>query len=327
MDLRLDKNEGPPPCEALMAQWATLGGDALQRYATPDRLEAEIARSLGLDPEQVLVTCGGDDALERFAQVYLGCDRPLAHTTPTFGVLLQRAAEADTQLLGQPWLGGPFPLEDFAETAQSAAALYVVGPNNPTGASVRPSDWSALLEVADKRPLLADLAYVEFDDNDPSRQLVEGGALVLRTFSKAFGLAGLRVGYLLGPADRLAPLRKRRAVYAVAGPSLALARLAFMQADPDREAYLAQVREERPQLVSHLRTLGLNAPDSSANFAYGSGPEAERWCDLLGERGIRARRFRRDEGAGEPGLRITTPGNPSDFSRLVRALDSLAAAS
>ena len=320
--LRLDKNEGPPPSPALLAQWSAMGAEELQRYAVPDELERDLARRFGLEPEQVLVTCGGDDGLERFAQCYLGPDRALAHTVPTFGVLLQRAAEVGAQRRPVTWFDGPLPTTELLAALESAAALYVVGPNNPTGATPDRAAWEALLDGIGDKLLLADLAYVEFDEEDPSARLVERGALVLRTFSKAYGLAGLRVGYLLGPAARLAPLRARRAMYPVAAPSLAIARAALNQAGGQRSAYVEAVRSERGELAERLRACGLRVPDTRANFAYGLGAEAPHLAERLRALGIWTRYFAPGEGAVEPGLRITAPGNPTDFERTCRALEA-----
>ncbi|MHC4377478.1 MAG: aminotransferase class I/II-fold pyridoxal phosphate-dependent enzyme [Planctomycetota bacterium] len=319
--LRLDKNEGPPPSPALLAQWSALGAEELQRYAVPDELERDLARRFGLEPEQVLVTCGGDDGLERFAQSYLGPDRALVHTVPTFGVLLQRAAEVGAGRRPVAWFDGPLPTSELLAALDDAAALYVVGPNNPTGVAPDRAAWEALLDGVGDKPLLADLAYVEFDDEDPSAWLVERGALVLRTFSKAFGLAGLRVGYLLGPAARLAPLRARRAMYPVAAPSLAIARAALALADGEPNAYVEAVRAERGELAARLRACGLRVPETRANFAYGLGAGAPRLAERLRELGIWTRSFAPGEGVEEPGLRITAPGNAADFERTCRALE------
>jgi histidinol-phosphate aminotransferase len=320
--LRLDKNEGPPPSPALLAQWSALGAEELQRYAVPDDLERDLAKRLGLAPEQVLVTSGGDDGLERFAQSYLGPERPLVHTVPTFGVLLQRAAEVGAPRIPVPWLDGPLPVAELLDALDTAAALYVVGPNNPTGATPGRAAWEALLDGVGDGPLLADLAYVEFDDEDPSAQLVERGALVLRTFSKAFGLAGLRVGYLLGPSERLEPLRARRALYPVAAPSLAIARAALTLGEEARRAYVAAVREERAELAARLRALELTVPEPRANFAFGTGPSAPRLARALGELGVRTRAFEPIPGVANPGLRITAPGHAGDFERLCAALEA-----
>ena len=306
----------------MLAQWSALGAEELQRYAVPDELERDLARRFGLDPEQVLVTCGGDDGLERFAQSYLGPGRALAHTVPTFGVLLQRAAEVGAERRPVSWLDGPLPTAELLDALERAAALYVVGPNNPTGVVPTREAWEALLDGVGDKLLLADLAYVEFDDEDPSPWLVERGALVLRTFSKAYGLAGLRVGYLLGPAARLAPLRARRAMYPVAAPSLAIARAALALEGGERSTYVEAVRSERGELAERLRACGLRVPDTRANFAYGLGPGAPRLSERLRELGIWTRSFDPTEGVAEPGLRITAPGNAEDFERTCRALEA-----
>ena len=127
-------------------------------------------------------------------------------------------------------------------------------PNNPTG---------SLDPLPAARPLVVDEAYVEFCEDEGAVGLLDDGVIVIRTFSKAFGLAGARVGYALAATDVAAELNTRQAPLAVATPSAALA-LAALGAPPD----LGPLIDERERLADELRALGYAPLPSQTNFLY-----------------------------------------------------------
>ena len=247
-------------------------------------------------------------------------------TDPTFEMLPRYVRLAGATPVEVPWLDRPFPTEEFdlAIDARTGAA-FIVSPNNPTGAAVRGRD---MIGIAERHPaclVVADLAYAEFADEDPTRELLPlPNTVVTRTFSKAWGLAGLRVGYAIGPAEVIGWLRAVGHPFPTSGVSLALAAAALEADQAGTRAYLDRVRTERAELAALLRSLGAATPPSQGNFVLGRFADAWAVADALAVRGIRVRRFDRGTPLGDR-LRITCPGDEADFDRLSAALREILA--
>src|SRR5262249_48088072 len=144
-------------------------------------------------------------------------------------------------------------------------------------------------------------------------------AIVIRTFSKAFGLAGLRVGYAIGPERMIRVMRAVAGPYPVSGLSLLIATEALRRADEFLPTTVATVRQERKELHSLLAHLGARPLPSQANFILAEFDNPEWvWRGLAGI-GIGVRRFAADVGLDNM-LRITLPGNAAAFERLSNGL-------
>jgi histidinol-phosphate aminotransferase len=259
IDLALDANEGPPPPPDLLAQAATGSAELMRRYPDAAELERAIAGRLGLEPAQVLVTAGADDALDRACRAFLSDGGELVLPTPTFEMLERYARAAGARVRPVEWPAGPYPVEQvLARCGESTALVAVVSPNNPTGAVARAGDLRRLAQAAPQARLLVDLAYAEFADEDLTSAALEiPGALVTRTFSKAWGLAGLRVGYALcSNAAVCRALRAQGYNYPIARFSYELACCAL-----DNIAYLEETRARTRQAQAGLlkRLAGLPA--------------------------------------------------------------------
>ena len=264
-ELRLDANEGRP---ALNPPPATT--ELLRRYARPAALEARIARGLGVEPARVVVTAGADDALDRLCRATLESGGTALLTDPTFEMLPRYVALAGADAIAIPWLDGPFPVDAFERgTDDRLRAIFAVTPNNPTGLGAGTPDLLRLADLARARGalLVADLAYVEFADEDPTPALLaHPNAVVARTFSKAWGLAGLRVGYAVGPAPVIDWLRAVGHPYPTSAFSLAAVADALDRAGDALRESVARVRSERDALASLLRARGVDVLPSQANF-------------------------------------------------------------
>jgi histidinol-phosphate aminotransferase len=165
-----------------------------------------------------------------------------------------------------------------------------------------------------------DLAYTEFADEDLTPVgLAFPNVVCIRTLSKAWGLAGLRVGYAVGDERVITWIRSAGGPYAVSGPSAAIACRALDTCAGLVRETVERVRVERAELVDLLRSLGATPWESRANFVTARFPDAEKVWRNLGERGIAVRFF----GARphvENCLRITCPGRAPAFDRVTRAL-------
>src|SRR5436190_16830158 len=199
---------------------------------------AAIASYVGLERENVVLGAGADDLLLLTAAAFAGAGDtvavPAAPTYPLYRIAAQLAG---------------------AEVGDDEPVLtYCCRPNNPTG---------ALEPLPAARPLVVDEAYIEFAEDGGAAGLLDDGVVVVRTFSKSFGLAGARVGYALAATDVAAELNARQNPAPGAPPSVALA-LAALAEPPD----VGPVVAERERLASELRGLGYSALPSRASFLY-----------------------------------------------------------
>ena len=324
IDLWLDANECPQPGIVLAEVAATAADDAVRRYPARAELEAMIARQLAVGAEQVLVTAGGDDALDRCCRAMLEPGRTIVLPTPTFEMIERSANIAGAEVREVPWRDGAYPVEQVAgRIDESTGIVAVVSPNNPTGAAASAEDLWRLSDAAGRvgALVMADLAYEEFADMPlTAAALALPNAVIVRTFSKAFGLAGMRVGYAVGPAEAIGWLRAVGSPYPASAVSLAAAaRCLDVGVSVDM---IEQVRSERRALREFLGERGVPAPPSQANFVLGRFNDAPAVQRRLAERGIAVRAY-----PGIPRLerclRITCPGCARAFSRLCAALGEI----
>jgi len=325
--LRLNSNEGPRAPQALLAELAVLDPELLRRYPDATAVEAALAARVGVTPERVVVTAGADEALDRICRAYAGPDRPVLLPEPTFDMLERFAALAGAPLVRVPWFTDVFPLDEIlARLDNRTAVVVVVSPNNPTGGVASRDELRRIATAAPQSLVLIDQAYIEYADEDIASDVLDlANVVVVRTMSKAWGLAGCRVGYAVGSSDVIAVLRAAGGPYPVAGPSLALALSQLRRGDAALRAHVTQVRAERADLRELLCARGVDARVSQANFVladFGSRQAFVR--DGLRARGILVRDFAGRAGL-ETSLRITLPGDPADFERLTGALDTVLA--
>lgn len=318
--LRLDHNERLFPAPELVRLLSQVPASALTRYPEAAGLEAALGEAWDLDADRVLLTAGADDAIDRVCRRWLADGREMITVTPTFEMIPAFATLAGGRVRSIPTLDDPAPLGPILDRIGERTGLVgVISPHNPTG-TVAPVE--RILAIADSLPanaaLLVDLAYVEFADRDPTRELLQrDNILVVRTLSKAWGLAGLRTGFVLGPAAAIGDLRAGGAPFPLAGPSIWLAERALALGDRVTATYVAAVRREREQLVSALLVSGAEPFESQANFVLASTDRAAALYRGFRRRGIAIRRF-----PNFPDLvRITLPGDEATFRHLLRVLD------
>ena len=187
---KLDANEGP---NWLNFESAFNGDLRLNQYPTSVELEKTIAEQFSLLPEQVLVTAGGDESIDRVFRAYLQPGQNLITTSPTFAMIGKYAAMAGAEVVSTPWMEGAFPLNPFVESANAqTSCLAVVSPNNPTGNTVSIEDLRSIANAFPNKLLLLDQAYAEFEDGNGALTRFALAniphCVVIRSFSKAWGL-------------------------------------------------------------------------------------------------------------------------------------------
>ena len=321
IDLDLSKNEGRSRAEELL-EAIDDPRRLVGRYPDTGSLRAKLAALHGVSEDRVLVTAGGDDALSRCFLARVTEGREVVSTYPTFEMIPRYAEQRGARLSEVPWWTGPFPVDEVlgAITGDTDAA-FIVSPNNPTGGVASEID---LLKVAGETPLLVlDAAYVEFADTDPTPALLElGNVVVTRTLSKAYGLAGLRVGYLLGTPELVAAIGAYGNPYPVSALSAALAETRLDRPVSELTTFIDEVQRERVVLTGTLTGLGARPLPSQGNFVLAECDDAAWVISAAASLGVALRRFPNRPGL-ESAVRITVPGDADDFDRLVTTLGSV----
>ncbi|MCY3547734.1 MAG: aminotransferase class I/II-fold pyridoxal phosphate-dependent enzyme [Gemmatimonadetes bacterium] len=319
----LSMNEGEPPPRECFDVLERVGPGVLRKYADPRPLEEAYAAYLGTDPANVLATTGGDDAIDRVFRAFLGPDQEMVFPTPTFEMIPACARMARGTLVPVEYEWGTLPHDEIlAAVNDRTGVVAVLTPDNPTG---RAFTTRELLRLADALPpqvvLLVDSAYAEFADEDHTAALLEIPRVVMiRTMSKSWGLAGLRVGFAVGPKERIDVLRGFGGPYALTGPSIAIALDRLQNGVVEMRGFVEYVRGRRERLAAVIRGIGGVPQPSQTNFVFSSFPDA-RW--IL--RGMAAQRVLVRYFPHLPEyVRITVPRDDGEFRRVERALGCLA---
>ncbi len=293
---------GPSPAAERAVR--LVSAHSISRYppVDPSALCAALADYAGVTPEQVVTGCGSDDVIDCALRAFADPGETVAFCVPTFSMLPTFARVNGLRPHGVPFRpDGDLDVE--ALLAARARITYVASPNNPTGREVSARALEKLLASAEGL-VLVDEAYGEFAERSwvPSLQRFPH-LLVTRTLSKAFGLAGLRVGYGLGAESVVATLALVRGPYKVNAVAERAALAALTEDLPWVRARTAEARDVRERLAAELRRVGLSPLPSGANFLCIPVAHAASWGTHLLARGVRVRVLRALPGLGDA-LRI-----------------------
>ncbi|MPR00270.1 histidinol-phosphate transaminase [Modestobacter sp. I12A-02628] len=321
----------PPLPAVLQAVTSTMAES--NRY--PDNaavvLTGALAERYGVDPEQVVIGSGAVTLCQQLAQSFADPGTSMAFAWRSFEMyplLAQVAGARDVRVPlvpGRP--GGPADTHDLTALAaavdDTTRVVFVCNPNNPTGTAVRGPALERFLDAVPTSTLVVlDEAYREFvtDPEVPDGVDVMRGrpnVAVLRTFSKAWGLAGLRVGYLLAEDPAVAEaVRKTNVPFSVSLVAQAAA-VAALDSEDEVRARCATVTAERARLTGELRARGLVVEDSQANFVW--LPLGERSAEVAAELEARAVITRPFPGEG---VRVTV-GSAEEDDVFLGALDDV----
>ena len=298
--LRLDFNEntfGASP--QVMERLRLVTAEALTKYPEREPAERIVAKHFGLQGEQVVLTNGVDEAIHLMCCAFLEPEDEALIATPSFfmyDVSVQmmtpnlRKVQADSSL--------EFPFERFMAAITGRTKLIIVAsPNNPTGAVVGREHLLAIAAAAPQAVLMVDEAYYHFDGASVMADLATvRNLIVARTFSKAYGLANLRIGMLAGNPELLKYVRKVSSPYNVNG--VALDCLPVGLADEKYVAwYSEQVRVGRGRMMDGLRELGVPFFPSHANFVLMNiGPKHKEFVSAMRAHGVLLRDRSTDPG-------------------------------
>jgi histidinol-phosphate aminotransferase len=298
--LRLDFNEntvGASPRVLERLQHLTL--EDLARYPEREPVEALVAAWIGLPPEAVLLTSGVDEAIHLLCQTYLDSGEEAVIVVPTFAMYEINAAATGARVRRIPAREDfSFPLEAvLAAITPQTRWIAVANPNNPTGTLVTAEGLLQIVNAAPQAAVLLDEAYYEFCGQTLLPSIPDhANVFVARTFSKAYGLAGLRAGVLAGPAAQMRMVRRVASPYNVNIAAL----VALPEALQDQEfvsEYVGQVQHGRSLLEEEFRSRGIAYCPSQANFVLAQiGSAHAAFVAAMKERGILVRDRSSDPG-------------------------------
>lgn len=342
VDLYLDANEATSPLDIEIGAVQRAAAYA-NRYTTPAMLEERIAAQWGIEPSWVIVTAGADEAIDRMCRACIepaknGVQSTVVLPTPTFEMIGRFATLAGARMVCPEWNAEnywAFPTRQVLDAIDETTAMVaIVTPNNPTGAVIGEQDFRTIVERCREvgAAVLLDHAYAEFADIDLTRVAFNyGNVVTMRTYSKAWGLAGLRVGYAIGSqgGEIITAMRAVGSPFPVSRLSLAAV---IATIDDDLAAQRVRdrvdmIRSVREHLRSLLDELGAEPFPSQGNFVLARFANTEWIRSALASLGIAVRLFKQDA----PGtstllkgcLRIGCPEDPEKSERLLAALHAV----
>jgi histidinol-phosphate aminotransferase len=304
----------------VLARLRKLGPEELAKYPEREPLEAMVAESLGIAAPELLLTNGVDEAIHLLCETYLEAGDEALIVVPTYSMYRIYVMAAGAQLIAVP--AGKdfhFPADDVcSRITPRTRMIAIANPNNPTGTVASAKDLRRIARSAPDAAVLVDEAYFEFYGQSMLDARNDFSNLfVARTFSKAYGMAGLRLGALVGNAGQMRMVRRVSSPYNVNAVALAclpeaLGDQAYIQ------QYVSEIHESRARLERTLEASGIQFWPSQANFVLARVGAASSFVEHMRRRGILVRDRSSDHGC-EGCVRITL--GPSEHTdRLLGAL-------
>ena len=341
--VKLNTNENPyPPSPKCTAVLKSFDLDRLRRYPDPEfsALRQELAKLNRTRPENIFVGNGSDEILALAAKAFVENNEQIGSLDPSYSLYKTLAAIRDVK-----WEGVDFSRSRTADGENSSVGLRLptratslflwTNPNAPTGTLAEPKTIAAFARKF-KGIVLGDEAYADFSRTNCMRLATAAknrNILAMRTFSKSYSLAGLRVGYCVGPKDLIAALYKVKDSYNVDAIAQAVA-LAAVKDQRWMKTNVAKVVKTRRWFTAELERRGWDVLPSESNFVFAKPPKAagkreegkgkrkmaKRIFDALRARNIFVRYFSGPKTADR--IRITI-GTDTQMHKLLSALDTL----
>jgi histidinol-phosphate aminotransferase len=330
--LKLSSNEGafgvPPSAKAAIAAAA----EEAYRYPDggADRLREAIGKRWGLDPARIVCGAGSDDLLYQFALSYGGPGRDIIMSAHGFSIYHIAGGYAGSRVIKVPERNLTADLDAMLAAVSPATRLvFLANPNNPTGSTVPAEDVARFrARLPPEILLVLDAAYAEYvtrPDYDPGIKLVDAtdNTVMTRTFSKIFGLGGMRIGWCYAPAAVVDVLNRVRGPFNVSVPAQAAAIAALTEAGWV-EAGRNHNAKYRPILAAGIEAAGVKVWPSDGNFVladFGTTEKADAADAFLRPRGIIVRKV---GGYGLPHCLRITVGTAEEVSLIIEAFADLA---
>ncbi|QSQ15983.1 pyridoxal phosphate-dependent aminotransferase [Myxococcus landrumensis] len=313
---------GVPPAAA--RKLGEFHSELLARYPrsyAPD-LRRVLASRLGVSSEWVTTGCGSDDVLDSALRAFLEPGEVLAFQDPTF-VMMPLFAKVNGLRPAAVPLRADFDVDPEALLATGAKVIYLCSPNNPTGTAL---SREAVVRVVEKAPgiVILDEAYVDFARGPGFMDLAltRPNVLVTRTFSKAFGLASMRVGWGVGHPRLMAEVEKARGPYKLSQLAESMAVATLKEDEPWVRVWAEEAVANRERLREALSAMGLKPLPSEGNFVLVPVPGASEVAERMRERDVNVRAFQGLTGVGDA-LRIGSAPWPLLETALTALRESL----
>lgn len=321
--LKLASNENPfgPSPRAIEAAHAAVA--EMERYPDPVSrdLRERLGEHLGVHPDWILAGSGSDEILELIAHAYFDHTRRVVIPEPPFAVHRIVAQAAGSELISVPLKDHVHDLTAMAAAARPHGCVIVTNPHNPTGTIVEPDELRRFVDSVPANCLIIlDEAYYEFVEpvhrlNGIELVFAHPNVIVTRTFSKAYGLAGCRVGYAIARPEILEPIHRIRPPFNVTSVSQAAA-TAALDDDAHLQRTINGTRQSMRILLEACERLGLRTVPSQANFVLIE--ERDDWAAQLAVEGVIVRPGR---NLGCPGWARMSMGTPEQMLRVVELLE------
>lgn len=294
----------------------------IARYPSPTAkdLKVSLAEYYGLQPDQFVIGNGSDALLDTLFKMVAMKGGSMANYVPSYGLVRFFAKRNGVRLVEVPFKGD-FSVPSSTDFIEDVEAVMLCSPNNPTSVPVNKGHLAKLLEC--DRLVMVDEAYVEYADHNCLDMVNEYSNLILvRTFSKAWGLAGARVGYTVSSPENAERMEDVKIPFSVNSLSLSVAKGALYYSSIMKESVQKTI-EERERMLRKLRTFGFNCLPSQTNFIFCRTPSEispDKLHQYLVEEGISIRIFEEDNV--DEYVRITV-GRPDMNACLLEALGNI----
>jgi len=319
---KLSSNESPLPPPPAVVRAVDTAARHLNRYPDPlaGALRHRLAALHGIDAEALLVGNGSDELIQLLAQAHLGPGARAAMAEPPY-LMQEIACRACGAAVTKVALAGyRHDLQAMAEI--DAEVVFIPNPHNPTGTAVSRGELAAFLDRSCAALVVVDEAYIEFADDAPAMSalslLDDPRVAVLRTFSKLYGLAGARIGYVAADPALIERLRRIRAPFSVNALAQAAA-LACLEHPAAAAAARDATRSALARIGAAFARAGYETVPSQANFLLVRAPDEDALLARLADAGISARPGR---VLGVPGHVRVSAGSDAALARLEEVLAS-----
>lgn len=322
--VRLDFNENTAGCSpAVIRALRKLSPPLLAMYPEYEISIREFASYFGVRPSQLLITNGADDAIRAFFDVFVEHGSSVLLCEPAFPMYRYYAEVFGARISVCRYDAKMnLPLENVTMALRKRPRLlFLANPNNPTGTLLSRAEIQSLLKVATHTAVVIDEAYVEFSDVTVLPLIHKYPQLfIMRTFSKAAGLAALRLGAILARADSLENVRRVMPPFPVNVAALIAARAAIHDRRTIR-GYVQEVKRLRSWFQEELNRIGVVTYSSAGNFLLANfGPSGPQLFDRLAKKGFLLRDRTKEIG---PGFVRISIGTEQEMKQLMTAIHSL----
>src|SRR6266566_3204085 len=323
--LRLDRNESTMPISGtvLKALADYLAARGVNSYPEAERLAEPLAAYCGVPPACILSTNGSDQAIDLCLRSFLGKDDRLLVARPEFPIFSHVAALIGARVDGVPYhedLG--FPYEEFRQAAATHEPdlIVIINPNNPTGTPVTVDFIQEIASQHANIPVLVDEAYYEYTGRSAVGLIhSHENIIVLRTFSKAFAMAGLRLGYVVASPPVVAQIAKLRNPFDVNELAVVAAEAQLSDLPTMRRHVDKIVNQSKPMVVDFFNKMGVPVWPGAANFVLVRPPACREAVEFLRDHGILVRSM---SSGPLCGMFRASMGSPAEMTEFIRVYEA-----